>query len=162
MDESVAQMTSQAAALPTSSDTPKSNVLPWGKTSLSASSFVFGLGAGFLLIWQNFKRMGREEDAKKFFWKGIGINVGVTAILVFMIIMAGEEQGRQIAKASQGLGLFYPWLFGAKELKEWEQQHASKGKFSWSILGWGFLGLIFQLVLAMTVFFVMGILGVAG
>lgn len=116
-----------------SSDKITSNK-PWKFWHMSLMALLFGLGSGYLVAWQNLRRMGEEEAAKKFLLFG-----GVVLIVIsLMIYFLPETQTRGF----YFIGLLFPvWVYFRNQ-KGWEQKNPGQTAFSWSIVGWGVLGFV--------------------
>lgn len=110
---------------------------PWSNTSMYIASLLFGVGGGFMIVWQGLKKIGKEDVAKKFFlWGGLA-----TLILVFAIARLHISSGYFVS-------LVYIILFERFYLMPWKKENPDiKPKFSWSIVGWGLLGMLLSVIL---------------
>lgn len=116
-------------------------------------SVLCGLPGSYLIVWQNLRRIGRKDVGKKFLIVG-GIIVLVTmVVLMFLPISKSLSRG-----LGNGLAMIFPlWLY-SNYLKQWQQQNPKGAGFSWSLMGWGLLGLILYLVLAFVISFVLALI----
>lgn len=134
-----------------SSNANSSTQAPWSWLSLAIVSILTGLGGGFFIVWQNLKRMGKEEEAKKFFVWGAVISVVVLALAIYLPMF---PQG-----LSGVISLLFPIWHYATHLKKWQQEHPKQAKFSWSLVGWGVVGLVATLVLGVVLGFLIPVNG---
>lgn len=117
-------------------------VYPWSFFSLLILTLLFGPGAGFLITWQNLKRLQKDKEAKNFL--GVGSAILVLIILILVIL---PENSVITLPITYFFSLLFPcWLY-AKHLKKWQQENPGKAKFSWSLLGWSLLGLMITLLI---------------
>lgn len=115
---------------------------PWSFASMAVVSLILGIGASYLIVWQNLKRVGKNDVAKKFFWIGLAILVGMVTTLFF------AADALHLSKASGNvLALGFLVWFYFKYLASWQIASKEKPGFDWVILGWGLLGLVASLVI---------------
>ena len=118
---------------------------PWWATL----TFSFDLVGGYIIVWQNLKRMGREDVAKKFLFVGGGIVLTILVLLVLLGYLLPESS--TLSSSSSTYKLVLGWLFPIwlylTYLKKWQQENPGKAKFSWSILGWMAVGIVIEIVL---------------
>lgn len=122
---------------------------PWSYIQILAASVLFGLPGAYLIVWQNLKRIGKEDVAKKF------LIVGGIIVLLIMTILIFLPVSRTISRGlSNGLAIMFPiWLY-LSYLREWQKQNPKGAGFSWSLLGWGLLGLVLYLAIAFIIGFI--------
>ena len=144
---------------------PKAEKLPWSFLSMAIFSTLFGSIAGFLITWQNLKRLGKKILAKKFFFIGGAIIVLIFSISIILLIRSRNEEyevgidfitnifSRDPDILAPFLGntnhhpfltllrlvisLSFPFWFFLSQIKK---EVNLKLKFSWSIIFWGLLG----------------------
>lgn len=112
---------------------------PWNYFAVFIMSSLFGPGAGFLVTWQNLLRMGKVEEAKKFFMLGGLVFLAICGALLFISSDGAKAVGNIASMA------FPVWLYYTNQ-KQWQLNNPNKAKFSWSILGWSLLGLILAFI----------------
>ncbi len=113
---------------------------PWSPQAVIGCSFLFSYGSSYLIIWQNLKRYGEIEEARRFFIKGG---------LVFLLLTIVNVQLLSL-KPDADIGLIFWWLI----FTSWYQSINKKllkpknmeVKFSASIFGWSILGSLLTIV----------------
>lgn len=115
--------------------------IPWSKISMYVVSLFFGIAGGFLLVWQNLKRINKPEEARKFFiWGGL-----ITVITTFLVIKFQIKYGYTI-------GFFLAVWFNHFYLDKWMKENPNiKPRFGWSMVGWGILGAIVSVIFAVII-----------
>jgi uncharacterized protein YneF (UPF0154 family) len=85
-------------------------------------SLLFGMVGGFLIVWQNLKRINKPEEARKFFiWGGI-----FTIIATFLVIKFHINYGYTI-------GFFLAVWFNHFYLDKWMKENPNiKPHFGWA------------------------------
>ena len=136
----------QASSKSNSGD--KSQKRPWSWIWMLPTSVLSGSPGSYLIVWQNLKRIGREDIAKKFVIVGGIILLTVTAVLFLLPISRPIRQW-----LGTGLSIIFPLWFYSNYLKEWQKQNPKVAGFSWALVGWGFLGLMLYLALVFLVAF---------
>lgn len=119
---------------------------PWSWIWILVVSVLCGLSGGYLIVWQNLKRIGREDVAKKFLIKGGVIVLAITAALFLLPIPQSLNRG-----LGNGLAIIFPIWFYQKYLNDWQKQNPKVAGFSFALIGWGLLGLILYLALVFLV-----------
>lgn len=115
------------------------NVWSWGWVLLF--SILGGIGAGYLLCWQDLIRMGKQEAAKKFFlWGGITL----LSIQLLVTLLPDKWTPNSI---SLGLSLVFPMYLYHGYLKEWQKNNPGIARFEKKIILWAVLGLVLQLLI---------------
>lgn len=107
---------------------------PWSWWSVLVFSLILGFPASYFIVWNNLKRMGKAEEAKKFLMFG-GIIVAVVSIGLLYISVPKYVTPNILA-------LPFPIWLHTKYLNQWQKDNPGKAKFSWSLIAWGLLGLI--------------------
>lgn len=129
-------------------DQVSSQKRPWSQGWMILASVLCGFAGSYLIVWQNLKRIGREDKAKKFLIVGGIIVIAIIVALSLFPIPDSLSNGLGI-----GLALIFPFWFYSNYLKDWQKQNPKVAGFSWSLVGWGLLGLISYLALAYLVTF---------
>jgi len=125
--------------------------LPWPYGWVITMSILFGFPASFLIVWQNLKRIGREDVAKKFFIVGGLIVLALGIITVILPVRTGSQSGSLLLSAA------FPIWFYVKYFKDWQIKNPKVAKFSWSIVGWALLGLfVFVTIITISILIVSG------
>lgn len=123
------------------------STLPWNKISIIVCSLLFGVGTGYLLTWQNLKRMGRENEAQVFLIKGGLLFLGLMLLVIFFTQSLDSSESL-IRGLSRGISFIFPFFFAYRHLQQWEKKHTHQTKFSFSILLWSFLGFVLTIVVS--------------
>lgn len=114
---------------------------PWKFWHTILTVLFFGIGAAYLICWQNLKRMGKEQEAKHLFIFG---GIAVLAISIIANLISSEQTVKLLGNA---VGLAFPTWTYYKYQKQWEVEHPNQSKFTWSLLGWGLLGTVLTIFL---------------
>ena len=124
----------------------ESSTIPWGVGSLVIVSLASLGTATVFIIWRNLIRIKEPKAAELFIIAALIIKVVLGCIAITFGRWGIYGSGLMIG----GIGL--PIWFYESYLKYWEQKHPGiSPKFSWSIIIWGVLGLIFSVVLLLTI-----------
>lgn len=143
----ISAQTSSPASLPQNPISASSDQIyksPWPWWGVIVFSVLFGFPGSFFIVWQNLKRMGKQSEASKFLLFGGIITIIITAGLFLLPFPPTSGVGN-------GLAVIFPLWFHYKYFKSWQKDNPGKTKFSWSLVGWGLLGLILYLVLVFLV-----------
>lgn len=118
-------------------------ISPWPFWTILVLAFIGGTWSAYFLIWQNLKKIEKNEAARKFAWWGVGI-ILMYQILLVVLAMLGNRSNNY----SQVLLIGLPIWFEFKYFKKWREEHPEiKPKFQFSALGWGGLGLAATLLM---------------
>ncbi len=113
----------------------------WSWSTVLIFSILGGMGAGYLICWQDLIRMGKQEAAKKFLlWGGVGLLV----INLVIVLLPDELTPNSI---SYGLSLMFPVYLYHAYLKEWQKSNPGVAKFEKKIILWAILGLVLGLLI---------------
>lgn len=104
-------------------------------------SILGGMGAGYLICWQDLIRMGKQETAKKFLLWG-----GVTLLAIHLVLFLLSDQLAN-KSLSTGLSLMFPTYLYYAHLKEWQKNNPGIAGFEKKIVLWAILGLILSLLI---------------
>lgn len=112
--------------------------------------FIIGLlslgTATIFLVWRSFIQIKEYKAGQIFITVALVLQIIVGCVSI--LLSNWGIYGASLMFA--GIGL--PIWFYESHLKHWEQQHPGVNpKFSLSIIGWGILGLIFSVVLLLTI-----------
>lgn len=116
---------------------PEKMKIPWSNISMYVMSSIFGIVGGFLIVWQNLKRINKPEEARKFFIWG-----GIIAVIIAIFI----------AEFHIGYGYIFGFLFviwfERFHMTAWVKENPNiKPHFGWAMVEWGLLGCIITIAL---------------
>ncbi|MEK7497629.1 MAG: hypothetical protein AAB656_01790 [Patescibacteria group bacterium] len=103
---------------------------PYPFEALALLSFIFGVGASYVLILQNLKRMGKHDLVKKLIFPGSIILI-IALVLLYFLSSLNRFVLQEFSLIS--LSLFY-LLFWRK------YENKKEAKFEWSAIGWALVG----------------------
>jgi uncharacterized membrane protein len=132
------------AALPQMSTVP-----PWRPRAAGRIGFFFGPVAGALVVAISLRRRGYERIAKKVMLLALGVAAAEVAILLLIpeFLLRSVALGAHVAFL-----LIFPVLM-EKKFSEWQATHRNAMPSNgWNAIGWGLVGIILYVVVAILVF----------
>ena len=128
---------------PLPSETPKP---PWRPKAAGTIAFFFGPLAGALVVAISLRRMRYQERAKKVLLLAAGISLVEAAILMFI----PDAFGRLVGLVGEIAFLLVFPVFMQGEFNQWQAAHPDlKPSSAWTAIGWGVLGAVLFLVIAL-------------
>jgi hypothetical protein len=129
---------------------------PWPWFSLFVISLILGVPSAIIVVWQNLKRIGKNEVASKFLLISGGLY-----LLLAIVTQITTLPLSFLSNLGRFLGVIFPVWYYYSYGKSWEKEHSGQTKWSWSLLGWGILGLAIYLVLIVAIRFLLVSLGLS-
>ena len=143
----------------------KTSKQPWPIIGLIVASLIFGPAVGFLLVWQNLRRLNKKKPSTKLLIAGL-FYLGVTLILALLASFTGSVIIEEILGLlvlvhpfwmyfvkpifasrivlSLGFSLFLPVWFHYYVMKK-SNKPKTRLFWSWSIIPWCILGVLLYL-----------------
>lgn len=109
---------------------------PWSYWTMIIGAILGGIPSGFLIVWQNLKRIGLEKEAKTWLWYG---GIIWLIFIIYDLVSGVGSLGLDIALTL--LPVHFLW---SKYLKNWPS-NIPKPKFSWDVFKWSLIGILVQI-----------------
>lgn len=120
----------------TSNEISVSTKVPWSYWTMVVAALVGGIPSGFLIAWQNLKRINKEKEAKEMLLSGAIVWI---AVVCYNLITGNSEFIIVLLMAYLPIHIIWD-----RHLKNWSDNQA-KPKFSLDVFKWSIIGILIQI-----------------
>ncbi len=120
---------------------------PWSFVGIVLVSLLTSYVGSYIITWQSLRKIGQNDVANRFLLFG-GI-ISILISFIFPFIPKGLLVAHKLAPGiASAFAIIFPFWFYPRYFKQWLTDHPNQAKFSWSLIGWGVLGLIIAIAMS--------------
>ncbi len=132
---------------------PANKMIPWPIFWIYVVSVLTSYAGSYLITWQSLKRIGKDDVANRFLLIG-GVITLVISYLTRFIPSQLFPGYNGLPGVAAGLASIFPLWFQYKYFNQWQKDNPNQTKFTWSIVGWGILGIILLVIIELGISFI--------